>query len=414
MRVNVNRCSMSCAALMAVVGAAALLGLGPLDPPNGPITSTYKTLAEVEPRIAIQSLPGDASSVRVISAPGSYYLTADLVVPNGKRGIRVAGGVSTTIDLNGFTIREQAQSSLEGILVDGAASGITIRNGRIRGGTTAIAASATDDCTVERITVDSASAVGFFLGVGASVSDCTVRACGSHGINIGNAGIVVRCNVRDNGGVGIDVDDNCIVRDCIAVANASEGISANDGCTVAGCTASGNTGNGINTEGACIVSDSIGRENGGVGIDVDSIAAVRHCIAGKNTGSGITTDNGALLVACAASENNQSGLVAGNGVSVTGCLAHLNSQNGIEIGSYGYVRDNLSSFSLLGGGLVATGDRGRLDLNHIVNSGDNDIVLPGKENIVVRNSLHKGINFGGDDYSTGFWVEEPPWSDLRP
>jgi hypothetical protein len=372
MNINLTRGSMTCAVLLATAGAAALFGLGPLDPPNGPITSTYKTLTEVEPRIAIQSLPGDASSVRVISAPGSYYLAADLVVPNGKRGIRVAAGVSATIDLNGFTIREQAQSSLEGILVDGAASGITIRNGRIRGGTTGIAAASAVDCTVERITVDSVAAEGIRVGVGGLVTDCTARACGAAGINTGIAGMVVRCNVRDNGGVGIDVDDSSIVRDCIVTSNTSHGISANDGCSIAGCTVFDNTGTGILAEDACIVSDSIGRQN--------------------NTG-----------------------LRVGTGSGVSSCTAYANSANGIEFGSYCAIRSNHATSHPVGSGLHTGGVESRVDENHSVNN-DIGIRLDGEDCTVIRNSmLHTattGIWGGQDDYNDTELDGFNPWSNL--
>ena len=51
-----------------------------LDPPVGPITSTFKTLTEVEPRIAINATntPGDADSIYIISQPGSYYMTGNI------------------------------------------------------------------------------------------------------------------------------------------------------------------------------------------------------------------------------------------------------------------------------------------------------------------------------------------------
>ena len=60
---------------LAVGGAIAALALaGPLNPPAGPVTSTYKTLTEVEPRIAINltNTPGDANSVFKITQRGSY------------------------------------------------------------------------------------------------------------------------------------------------------------------------------------------------------------------------------------------------------------------------------------------------------------------------------------------------------
>src|SRR6185436_9128761 len=87
--------------MLAVVAALA----GPLDPPPGPIAPTYKTLTEVEPRVALSAAntPGDANSIYRITRTGSYYLADHLFGQPGKHGIEIdANGV--TIDLNGFDV----------------------------------------------------------------------------------------------------------------------------------------------------------------------------------------------------------------------------------------------------------------------------------------------------------------------
>ena len=85
---------------LLAIGALAIAG--PLDPPAGPITPSFKTLTEVEPRIAVQSLPASDEAVHAITAPGTYYLTGDIVVPENKAGIHVASD-RVTLDLNGFS-----------------------------------------------------------------------------------------------------------------------------------------------------------------------------------------------------------------------------------------------------------------------------------------------------------------------
>ena len=93
----------SCAATLLVVGSFAVAG--PLSPPPGPVVATNKTLAEVEPRTAINlaTTPGDSNSIFKIIAPGSYYLTDNITGVASKSGIEVAAN-GVTIDLMGFDV----------------------------------------------------------------------------------------------------------------------------------------------------------------------------------------------------------------------------------------------------------------------------------------------------------------------
>ena len=65
---------------LGLVGAAAAAsaGAGTLNPPPGPVAPTGKTTDEIEPRVAVQSLAGDATSVHLISQPGSYYVLGNI------------------------------------------------------------------------------------------------------------------------------------------------------------------------------------------------------------------------------------------------------------------------------------------------------------------------------------------------
>src|ERR1041385_1287872 len=74
-----------------VVGIAAWTAAGPINPPAGPVASSYKTLTEVEPRVVVNATntPGDANSVYRITASGSYYLDQNLTCVSGKHGIKI-------------------------------------------------------------------------------------------------------------------------------------------------------------------------------------------------------------------------------------------------------------------------------------------------------------------------------------
>ncbi len=98
---------------------AGLLYAGPLNPPAGPVTSTYKTLSDVEPRIAINATntPGDATCLFKITQPGSYYLTGNILGVAGKHGIKIAlceVGGPVSIDMRGHSL-QGVSGSLNGL-----------------------------------------------------------------------------------------------------------------------------------------------------------------------------------------------------------------------------------------------------------------------------------------------------------
>src|SRR5689334_9465486 len=119
--------------IIASASAGVLISrAGPLDPPAGPVTPTYKTLTEVEPRIAINAIntPGDADSLFKITKPGSYYLTGNITGVVGRHGVEIiVGGV--TLDLNGFDlVGVPAMGEFDGVSVTvESLRNITVTNG---------------------------------------------------------------------------------------------------------------------------------------------------------------------------------------------------------------------------------------------------------------------------------------------
>ncbi len=81
---------------------------GSLNPPPGPVTPTGKTTDQIEPRVDLLNAPAsanitsDASNQYIINNPGSYYLSANLVVTKANAITIAASGV--TLDLRGFEL----------------------------------------------------------------------------------------------------------------------------------------------------------------------------------------------------------------------------------------------------------------------------------------------------------------------
>src|SRR5437763_11008128 len=105
---NMLRLCMGFAAAAALFLPLAAFSQGSLTPPGAP-APTMKKLDEVEPRTNLQATPAavgvdttNPSYHFIISQPGSYYLSANVLVTKAN-GIQIsAEGV--TLDLNGFQV----------------------------------------------------------------------------------------------------------------------------------------------------------------------------------------------------------------------------------------------------------------------------------------------------------------------
>jgi len=101
---------------------------GTLEPP-GPPGPTFKTLGEIEPRIAIKANP-DVVEAIVISQSGSYYLVEDITAIPDNNALTITAD-DVTLDLNGFTIRGNLEVS-DGNGIEVSGNNVTIRNGSVR------------------------------------------------------------------------------------------------------------------------------------------------------------------------------------------------------------------------------------------------------------------------------------------
>lgn len=289
--------SVKLAVLFAVSGAA---WAGPLNPPAGPVASSGKTTQEIfdkaaaaEPRtpISAETTPGDADSTFKIAAPGSYYLTRNMLGGAGKHGIEIASG-GVTLDLNGFELAG-FPGTLSGIHCTATmARGITIINGTVRnwgGDGVDVISGSPFQCQVKGV-----NAIGN----------------GGSGIRTGSGSIVTDCTAAANGNFGFDLVTACVVTTCVATSNGSHGFDVGQNCTITGCTSSLNTQGGFEADGGTTFVSCSATTNGTFGIIAGNISSISSCVARSNGVDGILLGTGCSAVGNTASNNGSSAVGA--------------------------------------------------------------------------------------------------------
>ncbi len=369
-----------------VVGALIVAATaGPLNPPGGPVAPTYKTLAEIEPRTAVQSLSGDAQSLYVITQPGSYYLTGDISGVAGKHAIRVAAD-GVTLDLMGFSLDGQGSNSAA-IFVAATVqpsevrSHLVVRNGTIRGWLAGVGMNVLGqlrDSRFEALRVHDCSGPGVVVG-----ARCIVHACTAQ--NNGGDGIV------QNGGPGVFTG-------CVALSNGGQGITAGPGSTIDGCTALGNAGAGINASAHCSITDCVANLNGVHGV-LAAASTIARCTVAGNTLEGIRISGGTVS-GCTANGNQRVGIYGDlAGVTISGCSVNLNHDDGIQVQGdalvIGNTCDGNGNGLLVRSGIGVYGSNNRVEGNTCT---DNDVGIAtaagAVSNLFIRNSVSgNGIGY---------------------
>ena len=413
-------------ALLAGIGglaAGALLAgkanAGPLNPPAGPVASTYKTLSEVEPRIALSqtNTAGDSRALFVINQPGSYYLTGNITTPTDRTAaILIPLGVSgVTIDLGGFTIDANGRN---GISSDGGNTpfpvfnnSITIRNGVIRNfldygirsdfQPQSFPDVASPAMTIENVRVT--TSVGNGLGIGiragrdAVVRDCSVYAA-KVGIQTGLNSRVSRCTVSAASVNGFIIGAASTVDNCLAVGTSLIAVGPAPGAGFV--LASGST-----------ITNSLSRTNQGVGFVLADQCVAQSCSATDNAIGGFVAKNASSILDCIATTNNATGigiLMEGNGLvsraQVFGGVAGIrlffggnrverskigNAENAIlSEGIDTIVENSMNAAALgVGNGITINGSDAYVDGNYIY-AFNRGIELNTSRGVVTRNRLH--------------------------
>lgn len=355
-----------------LVVTAAWLYAGPLNPPAGPITSTGKTLTEVEPRIAINATntPGDndaTPSVYKITQSGSYYLTGNISLVNAKSAIEIATG-GVTLDLNGFTI--SGFGGVTGIFVTNAAADhINIRNGRVVNFLSGGVVADVSDVTVDRIAVQTCGAVGIRAGMRAQITHCSAVDCHTNapGINAGSSSIVHDCIANGNSLGGISVGSSSVVRNCTATFNTGTGINPATASTVADCTASNNTASGVGAGNGSMVSHCSVQSNGGNGVSADTGVTVSNCSVFYNTATGISAYTACIVADNAVHGNTLDGIFVLNNCTVRGNSCTTNGNGGD------------------GAGIRTSSGDNRIEGNRCTGA-DRGIDVDGPRNIIIKNT----------------------------
>jgi len=434
-----NRTVFSLSALALLI-AGAVLYAGPLNPPAGPVTSTYKTLTEVEPRTAINATntPGDADSLYKITQPGSYYLTGNITGVVGKHGIEISSsGVS--LDLSGFDMLGVA-GSLDGVNAAPGVMGVAVQNGSIRswgdeGVEIGNASAATDlrvlgcvgfgvviaqNSTATRCRVTSNTAGGIATGTncivqscsaqlnggggilafgGCSVLDCTATTNTGNGISTGNGSTISCCAATDSTLAGFSVTTNCAIADCSASFNDVHGFAGGDGVSITNSTAASNFGSGIVVANGGTITSCTARANAGTGLSTSDGCTITDCSAYSNTGIGISTGEECTITGCTANSNSADGILLNRDSRASGCVANSNSGDGIEARSQCMVSGNTctnnGNATTLGAGVrVLVSSSGLIIDGNTLESNRFGMTVSGTRTLIVRN--HCRNNFNGN------------------
>ncbi|MGH7132360.1 MAG: right-handed parallel beta-helix repeat-containing protein [Phycisphaerales bacterium] len=276
-----------CAAAMVCAGVAATWA-GPLDPPPGPVSDTslpgpvypaMKTLGQIEPRTAVQSLPSAGTAQHVISAPGSYYLTGNITGTAGKHGISITAE-HVTLDLNGFALIG-ASGAGDGITTAAFLKNVAVVNGSVKGWPGSGVNVQTDNGRLE----------------GLRVSNCTLAGI-STGTSLGT--MIIHCTLQDNAGGNLFTGAGCTVEGCniinTSLLGTAIGINTADGTIVRDCNLQGLRGVGIQAGGSCTILNNTIVNGRADAVNVGQRSMVKGNNISGHVGSGIVLSGQACMV----------------------------------------------------------------------------------------------------------------------
>jgi hypothetical protein len=390
-RTSVTRAPRAIARLLAptvfggVMAAALAFALGgPIEPPAGAVgdsstsasglTPPYKTLGQIEPRVAVQTLAGSATAQFVIDRPGSYYLTGNITGTPGKHAIVIASD-NVTLDLSGFALIGAAQAG-DGINSSSTSyyKNISVSNGTIRGWPGNGVNISADNSRLERLRISNNTLSGISTGT----------ALGT---------VIQNCHLTDNAAGHIFTGANCVVEDCTltttSLLGSPIGINTADGSVVRRCTMQGIRGVAIQAGGSMTVENNTITGGKSDAINVGQRSLVRGNNISGNTGSGIILNGQACVVLENTLISNAPGSTIAGGIITT--------QNNHRIEGNALLSNGLG-LKVTGNGSIVIRNTGRGNTTNFTISATNavgplvNVALGGDMSDVV-NSNHPMANF---------------------
>jgi parallel beta-helix repeat protein len=398
----------TCTSGVIVCLLAAAVSAGPLNPPAGAVAPAFKTLSEVEPRIAVNSTNtpnGGATSLYVISQPGSYYLTGNVTATAIGNAIQITAN-NVTLDLNGFTVNGFAGSGVPALLIIGDGAGgasnargnVTVRNGTVRGvGGAGVNSSANHALEVRLIDVTARGCTGsgFAVEHGTVLERCAAYGNTGAGFILGSGCVATGCVARGNTGNEWDMQSNNVLTACVAenTGTSGYGFSMTDGNTLTGCVASGSSVDaGFSMNMGNTLMNCSSRLNGGSGFAGGAAGnTLTGCTGSDNGAHGFSFTGCTTITGCNGFSNTQHGLLVTNGSIVTGCAFNGNGSDGMRISNNCVATNNACSLNA-GSGILATSPGNRIEGNTVVGNGSG-ITVPGGC-VVVRNTASKNPSSG--------------------
>ncbi|MEZ5977643.1 MAG: right-handed parallel beta-helix repeat-containing protein [Planctomycetota bacterium] len=283
-------------------------------------------------------------------------------------------------------------------------------------------------CRIERCTTSENTAVGMSVESCATVRDCCIDAAPEAEDAFTGGDDCLLENVRTSGGLrGITCIDRAQLSKCCVVDPTERGIFVGTFSVVEDCSADvgfdASVACRLSSYGKCLRTTTLGGQKGivnaqraqvvdcsvtgatQVGIEVTSGSTVRGCgvsipstgtygirIIGSGTCDSCSVSGGAvgigglsicLVTDCTAVESGEKAIELTSRGQVRGCVAYLGFGDGIVLGDDCVARDNACT-GIVGRGIVAAGDRNRIEGNSVNDCGVG-LELVGQHNLTIGN-----------------------------